>query len=66
MAYVALDNGDTAELNPESFTMVTDDSTGRVTLVIPRIAVSVSAESLADCLVSDILHVIDSYEESDE
>ena len=63
MAYVALDNGDTAELNPESFTMVADESTGCITLVIPRIAVSLSSEYWGDWIVKDLLSSLEFYEE---
>jgi hypothetical protein len=66
MAYVALENGEASELTRDDFTVVSDDETGVVTLVIPRIAISVSSERWADWLVKDLIGSIDFYERAHE
>ena len=58
MAHVALENGEVSDLTREDFTVISNDDTGRFTLVIPRIAADVESERAADILVDLVLRNI--------
>ena len=63
MAYISsFDDSETSTLVKEDFTAVVEEETGRVTLIIPRIAVVLSSETWADFLVKDIFDGIEFYE----